>query len=158
MAEAFPRREGPAEGLELLGRDDEDAAQVARAVAVAAPETDPLLLLDRQLHRVPERVAAVLSREAVVVLGLRGGQSQEGADVRRALGELLEQGAPALLPISLLAALPVSTPEQSLATSSGSARVDPTPIECNAAAIGSALHRSGWYQRPIELGSRTTVG
>ena len=66
---------GPAERLELLGRDDEHAAQVARAVAVAALLADARLLLGGQGCRVPEREAAMLVADAVDVAGALAGSS-----------------------------------------------------------------------------------
>ena len=56
----------------------------------------------------------MLASESIVVFGLGAGEAKERADVGGPLGELLEKGAPALLPLSRLAALAVSvlTPEQ----------------------------------------------
>jgi hypothetical protein len=83
--------------LQLLGWDDEHAAQVARTVAVAALQADPLLLLARELGGIAEGIAAVIVGDAVVELGARPGQAQERADRIRTLGQLLEQGTPVRL-------------------------------------------------------------
>ena len=79
--------------LELLGRNDQHAAQVPRAVGIAAFQADVPLLLVGKGRWVAERVAAVLAGGVRLVASPVAGEAQEGADRLGALGELLEEGA-----------------------------------------------------------------
>src|SRR5205823_14468404 len=80
--------------LELLGRNDQHAAQVARAIGVAAFEADVALLLVGERCRVTECIAAVLAGWVRLVAGPVAGEAQEGADRLGPLGKLLEEGTP----------------------------------------------------------------
>ena len=87
------RRARPAQGLELLSRDDEHAAQVPRAVAVAALLAHARLLLRRERSGITERVAAVVVADPLDVAGSLVDQAEERTDVLGPLGELREERA-----------------------------------------------------------------
>src|SRR3990170_458796 len=87
------RRGRASKGLELLGRDHQDSAQGSGAVPVAALQTDLLLLLGRELRRVAERVAAVLTGELAVVFGPRCREPEQRADRIGAFRQFREERA-----------------------------------------------------------------
>src|SRR5690606_8992313 len=86
------RRAWLAERLELLGRDDEHAAQVARAVAVSGLLADARLLLGTDRRGVAEGKAAVIVADAVDVAGAVVGEAEERTDGFGAFRELREEG------------------------------------------------------------------
>ena len=83
----------PPQCLQLLGGDDQDAPQVARAIGVPALEAHVALLLIRQGRRVAKGVAAVLGVRFRLIAGAIVRQAQERANRLRPLGELFEKCA-----------------------------------------------------------------
>jgi hypothetical protein len=77
--------------LELLGRDDEDAPQIAGTVPVAALLTDPRLLLGGEWSGLAEREASVVVADALDVAASVGGEPEEGTDVLRAFRQAREE-------------------------------------------------------------------
>ena len=73
--------------LELLGGDDQDTPQVARAVAVAALQADAGLLLVGERSRIPEGVAAMFVCGSVDIAGPIVGETKERTDGLRPLGQ-----------------------------------------------------------------------
>ena len=83
----------PSQRLELLGGDDQDAPQVARAVGVATLEADVALLLIGQGRGIAKGVAAMVRVGFWSIAGAIIGQAQEGTNRLRAFGELFEECA-----------------------------------------------------------------
>jgi len=85
------RGEGGPQRLELLGWRHEQAAQVARALAIAALLADASLLLRGERRRLTEGEATVLHAWSVDVSDALVRESEKRADVRGSLGKLREQ-------------------------------------------------------------------
>jgi len=76
--------------LDLIGGDDEDAPQVARAVAVSSVQTDPRLLFVADLIGISEGITPILVARLGLVTQPRVRQPQKRTHVLRPFGQLHE--------------------------------------------------------------------